>query len=61
MKQMPDTEMWRKAFSAINLLEDMVSSFLGNGASAPQSSSGGMPDLNVPPGIDPMSAYDGPE
>jgi len=60
MKQMPDTEMWRKAFSAINLLEDMVSSFLGNGTSAPQSSSGGMPDLNVPPGIDPMSAY-GPE
>ena len=60
MKQMPDTEMWRKAFSAINLLEDMVSSFLGNGTSAPQSSSGGMPDFNVPPGIDPMSAY-GPE
>jgi len=60
MQSMPDTEMWRKAFSAISLLEDMVSSLLGNGASAPQSSSKGMPDLNVPPGVDPMSAY-GPE
>jgi len=60
MQSMPDTERWRKAFSAINLLEEMVSSLLGDGTSASQSSSRGMPDLNVPPGADPMSAY-GPD
>ena len=60
MQQMPDTERWRKAFSAVNLVEEMVSSFLGDDTATPQSSSRGMPDLNVPPGVDPMSAY-GPE
>ena len=60
MQEMPDTERWRKAFSAINLVEEMVSSLLGDGTPAPQSTSGGMPDLNVPTGVDPMAAY-GPQ
>ena len=59
MSEMTDTERWRKAFSAVSLVEDMVSSFVGGdeATDSPVASSAGMPDLNIPRGVDPMAAY----
>jgi len=59
MAGMTDTERWRKAFSAVAIVEEMVSSLVSGDetATSPAASSAGMPDLNVPRGVDPMAAY----
>ena len=62
MAEMTDTERWRKAFSALGLVEEMVSGLLGGSESAPEATSTGMPALNIPRGVDPMAAYNvGPD
>ena len=51
--------MWRKAYSTMSIVEEFISSIVGESAN-PEATSSGMPDLNVPVGVNPMDAY-GPE
>ena len=56
LEQMEEKEVWRKAFSAIDLVREMIEGLAGGGAM-------GTPPPPSPPGFDPMAAYNsaGPE
>ena len=47
---MEEKEVWRKAFSAIDLVREMIEGLAGGGAM-------GTPPPPSPPGFDPMAAY----
>ena len=49
--QMPEKELWRKAFSAIDLIRELVEG-LGSGTDG-----GTVMPPPAPPGFDPMAAY----
>jgi len=57
LEQMEEKEIWRKAFSAIDLVGELVSSLSGEGG----GSASAMPP--TPPGFNPMDVYSasGPE
>ena len=58
LQEMEEREVWRKAFSAIDLVREMIEGLAGG-----ESGGMGMSAPPPPPGFNPMAAYDaaGPE